>query len=131
MRSRLRTNTIFGCAGLAFSVLTMTPLAAFAQDVPLSHVANPGIYKVIEENNRFRVVVATWKPGQRDVLHSHPANATYALTACDFQLYGRDGSPSRSGHRDQGTSGLQDPVAGHSFENVGKSDCQILIVEQK
>jgi hypothetical protein len=127
----LRTDTVLACAGLLAGVLTMTPLAASAQDAPLSHVANPGIYKVIDENSQFRVVLATWQPGQRDALHSHPVNATYALTACDFQLYGRDGSPLFNGHRNQGTSGLQDHIAAHSFENVGKSDCQILIVERK
>jgi len=131
MTSFQRTAKILNCVCLAFAVSIVTPLAASAQDVPLSHVASPGVYKVIDENNQFRVVLATWKPGQRDAVHSHPANATYALTACDFQLYGRDGSPLFNGHRNQGTAGLQSPIAAHSFENVGKSDCQILIVEQK
>jgi hypothetical protein len=131
MTSCIRNDTISVCASLAFAALTMTPFAASAEDVPLSHVATPDVYKVLDENDQFRVVLATWKPGQRDSLHSHPANATYALTACDVRLYGPDDRVVFNGHRDPGSTVLQRPVAAHSFENVGKGDCQILIVERK
>ena len=131
MTSSLRTRSLLGCAGLSVALLAITPLTASAQNVPLSHVAAPEVYKVLTENSEFRVVLATWKPGHRDALHAHPANATYALTGCDVRLYGPDTTVLVDGHRDQGSAVLQAPVAAHAFENVGKSDCQILIVERK
>ncbi len=125
------TLSVPGCAGLAVAVLTMTPFAALAQDAPLSHVANPAIYKVLAENNQFRVVLGTWKPGQRDALHSHPANATYALTGCDLRLYGPDNKVLLELSRPEGSASMQNAVAAHVFENTGTTECRILIVERK
>lgn len=104
---------------------------AMAADVPLSHVADPAVYKVIAENDLFRVVLATWKPGQRDVPHSHPANAAYRLVDCYMRNYGPDNKVQSEGERLAGTVALQKPVPNHSLENIGKSDCQVLIVERK
>jgi hypothetical protein len=126
-----RSDGTSGRAGLIAAALMATPLAASAQEAPLSHVANPGIYKVLGENELFRAVLGTWKPGQRDVLHSHPASATYALTACDMRIYGPNGVLAVEAQRPQGSAVMQGPVAAHAFENAGKSDCQILIVERK
>ena len=110
-----------------FSISTLSRSA----DVPLSHVAEPGVYKVLAENDKFRVVLATWQPGQRDAFHSHPANAAYRLTDCKNKLYKPDGSLARSGEVKAGTVILQEPVASHSFENVSDKVCQTLIVERK
>src|SRR4051812_11098682 len=115
--------------GLMTAALAVIPFLAFAQDAPSSHVANPGVYKVLQENDQFRVVLATWKPGQRDEFHSHPANATYALTPCSARLYGPDNKVLGDAQRLVGSAVLQPPIASHSFENVGTSECQILIVE--
>jgi hypothetical protein len=104
---------------------------AHAQDAPLSHVATPGVYKVLQENEQFRVVLATWKPGQRDEFHSHPANSTYALTPCHARLYGPDGKVLGEAERQAGSATLQPHIASHSFENIGPNECQILIVERK
>jgi hypothetical protein len=131
MNSYRRINVIKACAGLTGAVLALTPLAVSAQNAPLSHVANPDVYKVLGENDQFRVVLGTWKPGQRDTLHSHPANATYALTGCNLRLYGPDNKVLMEGARIEGSTVLQAPVAAHTFENTGASDCQILIVERK
>lgn len=102
-----------------------------AGDVPMSHVAEPGVYKVLAENDKFRVVLATWKPGQRDAFHSHPANAAYRLTDCKNKIYKPDGSLARSGEVKAGSVILQEPVVSHSFENVSDKECQTLIVERK
>lgn len=117
--------------GLMAAVAAVTPLFASAQDAPASHVANPGVYKVLQENDQFRVVLATWKPGQRDEFHSHPSNATYALTPCQARLWGPDNKVVGEAQRPAGSASLQPPIASHSFENVGTTECQILIVERK
>src|SRR5262245_56087771 len=41
---------------------------------------SPDVYKVLQENDRFRVLIATWAPGQRDKHHRHPRMLAYALT---------------------------------------------------
>lgn len=118
-------------SGLVAAVLALSPLVSVAEDAPLSNVANPGIYKVLQENDEFRVVLATWKPGQRDELHSHPANATYTLTPCHARVWGPDGKVQGRADRAAGDALLQPHIAAHSFENIGSSECQILIVERK
>lgn len=122
----LRLQTSLVAIALASAMGT-----AVAQTAPMSHVASPGIYRVLQENNDLRVVLATWKPGERDEMHSHPANVTYALTACHVRLYGADGKPIGESRRPQGSALIQSVITAHSLENMGTNDCQILIVERK
>jgi len=118
-------------AGLCSGTLLGAAFTAVAEDAPLSVHANPEIYKVLAENDEFRVVLATWKPGQRDTWHSHPANASYRLTDCKNKVYLPDGSVARGGEVKAGSVILQKPVVSHSFENVSDKECQSLIVERK
>ncbi|MEZ0308013.1 MAG: hypothetical protein ACAH21_08805 [Ramlibacter sp.] len=111
--------------------LLAAPLIAAAQTAPLSYQADPGVYKLIAENDQFRVILATWKPGQRDTSHSHSASTAYRLTDCKARLYGADGKPTGEGEGKAGTAVLQAAIAAHSLENIGTADCQALIVERK
>lgn len=78
----------FAIIAIAFSfVLLSVPTSVWAGDVPLSHEADPDVYRVIAENENFRVIVATWQPGQQDAPHSHPANAAYRLTDCKNRIF--------------------------------------------
>lgn len=104
---------------------------ASAQDAPLSHLADPGVYKVISENAHFRVVQAVWKPGQRDAPHSHPATAVYYQTSCTIQTFGPDGTPRGGGPIGEGTVFVQDAIPLHSFQNTGGRECRVLIFERK
>ena len=62
--------------GSALALMLLgTAGTAFAQAFPHSLVASPDIYKVIAENAQYRVIEVNWQPGQRDVMHSHPARA--------------------------------------------------------
>jgi len=102
-----------------------------AKDVAPSYVEDPGVYKLISENEDFRVIMATWKPGQRDKWHSHAgAAASYRLTDCTMTAHTPDGkSVSRDGKR--GEVKFNPIITSHSLENTGTTDCQILIVEKK
>jgi quercetin dioxygenase-like cupin family protein len=102
-----------------------------AKDVAPSYVEDPGVYKLISENEDFRVIMATWKPGQRDAWHSHAGPATsYRLTDCTMRAHTPDGKTvSRDGKR--GEIKFNPIITSHSLENVGTSDCQVLIVEKK
>jgi beta-alanine degradation protein BauB len=129
MNTNRNTRTLIAigivCGGLG------VPAVAAAEDVPLSYVADPGVYKLLAENELFRVVLATWKPGQRDAFHSHSANAAYRLLNCRNRAYGPDGKVTGEGESKAGSVILQNPIAKHSVENIGSTDCQVLIVERK
>lgn len=112
-------------------ILLSVPIGVRAEDIPLSHEADPDVYRVIAENENFRVIVATWQPGQQDSPHSHPANVAYRLTDCRNRIFKLDGSIAREGGVKEGSVVLQDPVPGHSFKNMSDKVCQTLIVESK
>jgi hypothetical protein len=103
-----------------------TIVRAFADDAPRSYVALPDVYKVIAENDKTKVILATSKPGQRDNWHSHPASGVYFLTDCEARLYTPDG---------KFTDGS--PKAGCKLQSrsirlkCGNAECRIIIVEQE
>jgi quercetin dioxygenase-like cupin family protein len=102
-----------------------------AEDVAPSYKASPDVYKVIAENEHFRVVIATWKPGQRDKMHSHEGPLVgYRLTDCNLKVYTPDGS-AKAREAKKGEALFNPVIAAHSVENVGSSDCQLVIVEKK
>lgn len=99
-----------------------------AQQLPRSFVASPDIYKVLAQNEQHKVIAVTWKPGQKDVLHSHPANAVYYLTDCSLRIHAQDGS-TRDGQPKAGAAIVQVPIAGHVIENIGANDCRLVMFE--
>jgi hypothetical protein len=103
---------------------------ALAQAVPPGFVASPDIYKVIAENDKYRVIEVTWKPGQKDLSHSHPDAAVYYLTNCTMrnQFPGR---PPMEGSPIAGTARVQAPIASHTVENIGTTDCRLIMFEPK
>jgi hypothetical protein len=103
---------------------------AYAQEVPESHVASPEIYKILAEDEKFRIIEATWRPGQRDVWHSHPTAYQYHVNDCAIRITMRDGS-SRVANPKSGTSRIAEPVESHFAENIGTSDCTIVFFEPK
>lgn len=99
-----------------------------AQPLPRSFDASPDIYKVIAQSDQFKVIAVTWKPGQKDVLHGHPANAVYYLTDCSLRIHAPDGS-TREGQPKAGMAIVQPPIPGHVLENIGNADCRLIMFE--
>ena len=113
---------------LAFSLAT--PFAASAQDASHSHKAARDMYRLIAENEHFRVILATWKPGQRDAWHSHPGQrAAYSLTGCEARLHRPDGKYVDRSNK-KGCATFNPIIPSHSLENRGNTECQTLIVEK-
>jgi ketosteroid isomerase-like protein len=106
-----------------------TSAQATGKDAPPSYVANPANYKVIGENDLFRVILETKPVGFRDVLHSHLDSAVYLLTDCHQRTYLPDGN-TREGTREKGSVVWQAAMA-HSTENIGTSECVMVLVERK
>jgi len=124
-----------GLKAFLFSLVALGWLAivvsAFAQGVQPSYQASPEVYKLAGENDQFRVIVATWKPGQRDAWHSHvgPA-ATYRLTDCQARIHMPDGT-YRDASGVAGRVAFNPIIPSHSFENTGTTECKVVIVERK
>lgn len=104
---------------------------ATAADKEPSYKADPAVYKVIAENEHFRVVIATWKPGQRDAMHSHEGPLVgYRLTDCNLKVYTPDGQ-AKAREAKAGEALFNPIIAAHSVENVGSAECKLVIVEKK
>lgn len=112
-------------------IVLAAPFATMAADAPLSYKASPEIYKLLAENDQFRVILATWKPGQRDAQHSHSAATAYRLTGCKSRIFGPDGKVLSEGEAKAGSVVLNNAIVSHSLENIGTTDCQTLLVERK
>jgi hypothetical protein len=114
---------------LACAALLIASRASSEQEAPRSYTASPDVYKVIAQNDKTKVILATWKPGQRDQVHSHPRWGIYFLTDCDTRNYLPDGK-IRDGSPKAGTAAVG--LGGsHSVENRGTTECRMVIVEQE
>lgn len=117
--------------GAAVAVAFLGSTGSLAQTAPRSFEASPDVYKVVAEDARFRVIEATWKPGQRDNWHSHGAfTAVYNITDCHTRGRTPDGNVTDN-QRKAGQARIGPQSASHSIENVGRKDCKVVIFEPK
>jgi hypothetical protein len=130
MKTIPRTLSALVVSLVAFGGIA-TPLSASAEDAPLSHKASPEVYRLLAENDQFRVILGTWKPGQRDEQHSHSTGVHYRLTDCKQRVFAPDGKVINEGEVKAGSVLMAKPTSSHSFQNVGTADCQTLLVESK
>ena len=119
-------------ASLVVAAGLATPVPVLAQNPPPSYIAAPDVYKLIAENDQFRVILATWKPGQRDAWHSHagPLAAYRLATDCKARIHTPDGK-IRDVSGKAGEVNFNPSVASHSYENVETTECRSLLVERK
>jgi quercetin dioxygenase-like cupin family protein len=113
-------------AALSLGIFTLS--SAQAQQLPRSFVASPDIYKVAAQNEQYKVIAVTWKAGQKDSLHSHPASAVYYLTDCSLRIHAQDGS-YRDVQPKAGHAFVQAPIPAHALENLGTTDCRLVMFE--
>jgi len=114
----------------AFAALAIVS-AATAQNSAPTYQADPDVYKVIFEDQNFRVIATTWKKGATDKPHSHPLPfVSYLLDDCTLRIHNPDGStrdlPGKAGAANAGAV-----TASHTAENVGAADCHGILVERK
>jgi len=113
-------------------LLYVVSFTAVAQNAPPSYQADPDVYKVIFEDQNFRVILSTRKKGVRDKDHSHPIpSVAYLLTDCTNRVYTPDGKARENNEKAGGTVRAVPLISSHSAENIGPADCQMLIVERK
>lgn len=117
--------TAVGCTAAAAG-----SFAANAGEVPASFNASPEVYKVLAENDDMRVVLATWPAGYKDKDHSHPMAAVYTIKDCHARISTPDGK-AREVNNKAGGARINPAVKSHTFENIGKTECQQVLVEKK
>ncbi len=111
-------------------VVAALALPAWAQTTPHAVLASPDIYKVAAENDQYRVIVVNWKPGQRDAMHSHASSGVYFLTDCQLRYFNLEGG-SRDGLIKAGHAVVQHPIVGHAVQNIGSTDCRLIMFEPR
>jgi len=112
--------------------LVLAASAGWAQapSTPPGFVASPEIYKVIAENDKYRIIEVTWKPSQKDKPHSHPDAGVYNLTNCTTRNTLGNGQV-REGTYPAGAARINPPIASHTIENIGSTECKVLMFEPK
>jgi hypothetical protein len=116
----------------AMSLLYLISFPAAAQDAPPSYQADPDVYKVIFDDQNFRVIEVIRKKGVHDKLHSHSLPTVgYNLTDCTSKAYDAGGKVVSENTRKAGEAGAAPVTPGHSVENTGTGDCKQILVEKK
>src|SRR4051794_1811968 len=112
----------FGAAAVLFGSLSVGASAQTGpQTAPPSYVAAPDTYKLVSENEQFRVIAVTRAAGHRDAWHSHAgAAAVYMVTDCMTRLHLPDGKTVGGDTvAKAGTVNFNPPTPSHSAENTG------------
>lgn len=119
------------------SIITSSLLLALgsatAMAVGTGPEASPEVYKILDENDQWRVIEATWQPGQEDNFHSHPGDRVSVYkTDCKLRLTRPDGSYKDVNPRaGQAKARTGKAVKSHKAKNIGDKVCVITIVELK
>jgi beta-alanine degradation protein BauB len=108
----------------------VSPSTAAAQDAPPTYAGAPGVYKLILDNDKFRVIRAVWRPGQLDAPHSHPIpSVVLPLTDCAIKVTSANGT--RVIHTKAGQP-VEVPVTfGHTAQNITHHTCAAVFFERK
>jgi hypothetical protein len=122
-----RAVIALGVTGLLY----VASSAAVAQNAPPTYQGDPDVYKVIFEDQNFRVIASTRKKGVHDKVHSHPLpSVVYNVNDCVTRLYAADGKTMDVTGK-AGTATAVPVTASHSAENIGPTDCETIFVERK
>lgn len=113
--------------GLAMSaaLLGSAAMPARAQD-PLK--VAPGMYKLLFENEKVRVMEVTFKPGERIPEHSHPDHFVYVVTGGKLKITA--GEKVAEADLTPGQV-MWIPAEKHWAVNLGTTDVRLLVTEVK
>ncbi len=117
-----------GCV-VCFLVIGLSDVRA--QEMPGAVEASPEIYGVLAENDMMRVILAVWPPGARDDWHGHPPSSVFYVTNCQVRAFFPDGSQRDLTRIAEKGRARNKPVISHSIQNIGSSECRILMTEIK
>ncbi len=109
------------------------PAAAAAPLKQDSVKVDPKHYKVEAENDRVRVLRIKYGPGEKSVMHDHPASVVVILTDGTMKFTEanpRPGAPARPPDAKAGQTGWADAET-HLPENVGGTPMEAVLIELK
>ena len=116
--------------GTVLGTLAMSVPFSGAQDLSQDPVKlSPQYYTVRLENDRVRVLEYRLKPGEKEVMHSHPAYIVHVLSDATLRTTLLDGTMSESTVKNNEIFWLE-PVS-HAAENIGRTELHLVIVELK
>jgi hypothetical protein len=118
---------------LLLAALGIVSSAVMAQRGPESFPdavkADPKHYTVESENELVRVVRIKYGPGEKSVMHTHPAGCAIFLVDQSFTFTMPDGkteaNPNRAGEVTCGDASI------HLPENTGRTAAELVLVEFK
>jgi len=114
-----RRLPLLAVLGLCFCVCGLS-----AQD---AEKVNPKVVKLKFENDRVRVLEVVSNPGDKELLHSHPASVMYVIEGGKLRITAADGK-SNDVELKTGDTLWREPVT-HAAENIGTTQLHTIIVE--
>jgi hypothetical protein len=92
-------------------------------------VTDPGLYQVVFENERVRVLEYRDRPGDRTHRHGHPDSVMVTLSSFSRRLHGGDGRQVDVDLQAGQARWLD--AQEHAGENIGAADSHSIFVELK
>jgi quercetin dioxygenase-like cupin family protein len=120
----VRKLVLPACLALGLQAVSVQPAAA--EDAV---TADPTHYTVEFENDRVRVLRIKYGPGEKSVMHDHPANVAVFLTDGNGKFTLPDGSTADADMK-AGTVEWEEGSA-HLPENTGDKPFELILVELK
>jgi len=91
--------------------------------------AGAGMYRLLFENERVRVMEVTFQPGQKIQPHSHPDHYIYVLEGGSLRLFKPDGTSTDVTIEPEQVIWI--PAETHWAENISTSVVKLLVTELK
>jgi len=99
---------------------------ALAQDAVK---VDPQHYKVESENNRVRILRVKYGPGEKSVMHRHPATIAVFLTDGKVKFTYPNGKSEEIEFKAGQT--VWRPATKHLPENIGNQEMEVIVIELK
>ncbi len=115
-------------------LLAALSAVALATSVAPAHAQDPvkvdsKHYKIEFENDQVRVLRITYGPGEKSVMHEHPASVAVFLTDGHGQFTLPDGKTEPADFK-AGTT-MWEPAGKHLPENLGTTKFELVLIELK
>jgi quercetin dioxygenase-like cupin family protein len=118
--------------GLLFGVALATAAFVLSSEVASSMdpvKISPQYYKVLLVNDQVRVLEYHLKPGEKEVMHSHPSGIVYTFSDGRMKTTLPNGESHESDRKAGGVI-WRDPIT-HAAENTGTTEIHALAIEMK
>jgi len=111
------------------AIVALGLLTAFAYMPQDPMRVGPGIYHLKLDNDRVRVFIVKFAPGQSIDVHAHPDHMVYAVKGGRLMIHEVGKEPMTMNVPTGATLYL--PAQSHSAKNTGRTAMKLLVVELK